>query len=314
MRLVPLCVLIIMVCNVPATAQISDFCAGMPRAENAGLERIPASTDWFDVYELVPGVYSIHEPHQWQEIISYLILGDDRSLLFDTGNGMGDIRALVETLTDKPVVVVNSHSHTDHIGGNWQFDEIVAIDTEYGRGHTRGTDHAAVADEVSAEALCRPLPAGVDADTYRIRPYTVTRWVDSGHKIDIGGHVLEIVHTPGHAPDSVVLIDRARGYIWTGDTYHPRDMWLFAEDTDYAAYRKAIHFLADLAPDLKQVFPAHNVLVDWPVNLIAARDAFDRIVAGELEGEYDEELDTLLYTFEKFSMRLRADHPKNWQP
>ena len=122
----------------PAAAQISDFCAAMPRAENARFERLDTSNDWFDVYEIVPGVYSIHEPHQWQEVISYLIVGDDRAVIFDTGNGIGDMRAIVDSLTDLPVVVVNSQAHFDHVGGNQQVDTIVSIDTAYGREHANG--------------------------------------------------------------------------------------------------------------------------------------------------------------------------------
>jgi hypothetical protein len=43
-----------------------------------------------------------------------------------------------------------------------------------------------------------------------------------------------------------------------------------------------------------------------------ARDAYERIVGGELEGEYDAELDTLLYEFDGFSFLMGADHPTDW--
>ena len=225
----------------PATAQINDFCANVPRAENARFEKHDASTDWFDVYEIVPGVYSIHEPHQWQEVISYLIVGADKALMFDTGNGIGDIRAVVDSLTDLPVVVVNSHAHWDHMGGNFQFDAIISIDTEYGREKSRGLPNEAVRAELSAEALCRDIPGDLTQDSYVIHPYAEKiTWVEDGHTIDIGGHVLEIRHMPGHSPGSVVLLDRERGYLFSGDTYYPGPIWLFFPGTDLAAYRESL--------------------------------------------------------------------------
>jgi glyoxylase-like metal-dependent hydrolase (beta-lactamase superfamily II) len=57
-------------------------------------------------------------------VISYLVVGRDRALLFDTGMGMSDIHAIVSALTDRPVVVLNSHTHVDHVGGNLAFARI----------------------------------------------------------------------------------------------------------------------------------------------------------------------------------------------
>lgn len=54
----------------------------------------------------------------------FLIAGEKQAMLLDTGVGMGDLKAQVEKLTDKPVIVVNTHGHVDHAGGNFQFDEV----------------------------------------------------------------------------------------------------------------------------------------------------------------------------------------------
>ena len=293
----------------PAAAQITEFCAGMPRAENAGLEPIGFSTDWFDVYELVPGIYSIHEPYQWQEVISYLIVGEKQAVLFDTGNGIGNIRTLVDTITDTPVVVVNSHSHPDHVGDNHRFERVIALETDYGINNSQGFGNDDVREELSAEALCKALPGGVTQDNFVVPSWKITQFVDNGHEIDIGGRVLEIVHTPGHSPDSLMLLDRANGFLWTGDTYHPRDMWLYSPGTDLAAWKKTMQMLAELSPTITQLFPAHNVLVDKPESLVKARDAFADIMSGRADREYDEELGTVRYLFDTFSILMRYDHP-----
>jgi hypothetical protein len=53
---------------------------------------VPVSDPWFEVYRFAPSVFAIYEPHQSEETISYLIVGDNRAMLFDTGMGISDIR------------------------------------------------------------------------------------------------------------------------------------------------------------------------------------------------------------------------------
>ena len=50
--------------------------------------------------------------------LCYLVEGDDYALLIDSILGMGNLKAFCETLTDKPIRLVNTHSHSDHVGGN----------------------------------------------------------------------------------------------------------------------------------------------------------------------------------------------------
>ena len=95
-----------------------------------------------------------------------MILGKEKALLFDTGNGIGKIRAVVNGLTSLPVLVLNSHTHFDHIGGNAEFSAILAMDTDYTRKNTRGYSNELVWEEVSEEALCGVLPDGINPATY----------------------------------------------------------------------------------------------------------------------------------------------------
>ena len=96
----------------------------LPRPAYASLERVPVTEDWFEVYRIQPDLYAIYEPGHFQEVISYLITGSEKALLVDTGLGMGNIRKVVEELTSLPVLVMNTHTHFDHIGGNALFDTV----------------------------------------------------------------------------------------------------------------------------------------------------------------------------------------------
>ena len=67
---------------------------------------------------IMDGVYHISDP---LGVYSTLIVGSRRALLVDTGSGLGDLRGVVEGLTDRPLTVVNTHGHVDHISGDYQF-------------------------------------------------------------------------------------------------------------------------------------------------------------------------------------------------
>src|SRR5580765_1025336 len=100
--------------------QRPEWCRDLPRPAYSKLEHVPVPDKWFEVYRIRPGLFAIYEPHQQEEIISYLIVGEKRALLFDTGMGISNIKKVVQELTKLPVIVLNSHTHDDHVGGNWE--------------------------------------------------------------------------------------------------------------------------------------------------------------------------------------------------
>ena len=77
----------------------------------------------FTVQLVADGVYAIDE---FGIALMYLIIGKTQALLLDTGVGAGNVHAVVKELTDLPCLVVNSHHHYDHAGGNVWFDEVYA--------------------------------------------------------------------------------------------------------------------------------------------------------------------------------------------
>src|SRR3984885_13702933 len=142
-----LAILFLTICLTASMAgQQAEWCKNLPRPTYSKLERVPSSDNWFEVYKIRPGVFAIYEPHQLEEIISYLILGSDKALLFDTGMGISNIQAVVAGLTKLPVSVVNSHTHNDHVGDNWRFSDVYGMDTDYTRASARGSRDAAQAE------------------------------------------------------------------------------------------------------------------------------------------------------------------------
>ena len=90
-------------------------------------KKIDVADEWFDVIELPREVYAIAEPGHWQHVISYLIIGTKKSVLFDTGMGISDISAVVQKLTDTEIMVVNSHTHLTTSGMTGAFRKYMSL-------------------------------------------------------------------------------------------------------------------------------------------------------------------------------------------
>src|SRR5262249_728780 len=147
---------------------IPAWCEALPRPEFQALKRVTVSQDWFEVYVAAPGVFAIYEPHQSELAISYLITGQRSPVLFHTRMGIGYIRKVTSELNNLPIAVLNSHTHFDHVGGNWQFSNVLAMDTEFTRRNAQGSREDAQA-EIGPGQICGELPAGFDPKTYETR-------------------------------------------------------------------------------------------------------------------------------------------------
>jgi glyoxylase-like metal-dependent hydrolase (beta-lactamase superfamily II) len=279
-----------------------EWCRQLPRPEYKKLERVLNDEPWFEVYRIRPGVFAIYEPKQFEEVISYLILGEKRAVLFDTGLGIGKISAVVARLTPLPITVINSHTHFDHVGGNAEFKEIWNRDLPYTRGNMRGESSVYSRDALAPERLCGKLPPGVTEHSYKIRPWTSSQSLRDCEHVDLGGRDLEVIFTPGHTPDSLSLFDRKNGLLFTGDTFYPGPIYLFVPETDFAAYTGSVERLAALEPHVNLLLPAHNVPVAAPSYLKKLAIAVEQVNSGQAKGPVIE--GHREYQFDGFSLLL----------
>jgi glyoxylase-like metal-dependent hydrolase (beta-lactamase superfamily II) len=271
----------------PLAAQQADWCKNLPRPVYSKLERLPTADPWFEVYRIRPGVFAIYEPHQLEEVISYLIIGDEKSgrakaLLFDTGMGISNIQAVVARLTKLPVIVVNSHTHNDHVGDNSRFSDVYGMDTDFTRTNARGSKEDAQA-ELAPDELCGALPAGFDAKAYATKPFHITRWLHDGDKIDLGGRTLRVIGTPGHTPDAIALLDEENGLLFTGDSFYLGPIYLYRPETDLDAYVASMEKLAALAQRLQLLLPSHNTPIADPSYLPKVVAAIQQVRRGEVK-------------------------------
>lgn len=221
-------------------------------------EFINQSESWFDVYRIQEDLYAIYEPGQAEHVLAHLIVGTEKALLFDTGLGVGDIKSVVSQLTDREVIVLNSHTHYDHMGGNYQFDVIYGRDTEFTRINAQGKTNSEVSMFVPPGSFTRPTPEGFDPAAYHVKPFTITHVVQNHEVIDLGGRELEVLFTPGHTPDALCLLDRDRQLLFTGDTFYVGPLYAMLPESDLEAYLATAQTLLTVRNATEHLMTGHN--------------------------------------------------------
>jgi glyoxylase-like metal-dependent hydrolase (beta-lactamase superfamily II) len=290
-----------------AQGEKPEWCKALPRPEYKTLQRVLLDETWFEVYKVAPGTFAIYEPHQYEETISYLIVGTKQALLFDTGMGISNIKAVVARLTSRPVVVLNSHTHNDHVGGNWQFQYIFGMDTAFTRANAKGSREDAQG-ELAKDNVCGDLPTGFDRSKYDTKPWKISLFIHDGFKVNLGHRTVVVIATPGHTPDAIALIDRENGLLFTGDTYYPATIWLYRPETDLMAYIASVKKLVALAPQVRTVLGAHNIPVADPAVLAKLQDAIQTVVDGKAKPK-SVNGDEAAYQVGEFSFRMRNPLP-----
>jgi glyoxylase-like metal-dependent hydrolase (beta-lactamase superfamily II) len=231
----------------------------LPRSDWIKFEEVKQSQEWFEVYKPLPGIYAIWEPGHLEKVISYLIIGSKKSLLFDTGLGIGDIKRVVDGLADSEIVVLNSHTHWDHIGGNYQFNNIYGIDTDFTKINSQGKSNDEIKQKVIGDKIWKKTPNSFSVGNYHIKPFRIRHAIKDKEKIDLGDRLLEIIFTPGHSPDSICLLDSDNRYLFTGDTFYLSALYAHLPGSDFEAYFRSASQLASIAESVDKLLPSHKV-------------------------------------------------------
>ena len=195
--------------------------------------------DYFAVQYLGAGTYAIGEPRYYQQNYAYLILGEKRAVLFDSGSGTRDISGVVAFITHLPVTVIVSHLHFDHLGGIVPFDHVAMIDLPQTRADVSNGWFTPTRYEYLGLFDRREPPS-----------FRVSEWLKPGATIDLGGRTLMVLSTPGHTPTSVALFDPAKKWLFVGDFIYPTTLYAFLPGASLSAYQAtAQRLLRTLPPD-----------------------------------------------------------------
>lgn len=197
----------------------------------------------YGYWSIRPGFWVIS--NGWQ-CFQYLLIGETGAVLIDTGYGEGNIRAIAECITDKPIRPVNTHGHFDHTGGNgcwpkaWMSKNSMA---DCRRTFSRRND---------IWAAEKPFP-----------DYEACELAD-GDILDLGGETLEVLSIPAHHDGSIALLAKQNRVLFTGDEFESGQVLILKEQSDpdflptIARHRQNAERLLSRQVEYDYLFPAHN--------------------------------------------------------
>lgn len=197
------------------------------------------------------GFWAIEE----RGVFIYLIEGNDKAMLVDTGFGTGNLKELVESLTKKPVFVVITHSDGDHVGGNKQFEEIYMHPSDFDRYYDK------------------------PENTQKVLPI----W--EGDLLDLGTRKFEVIHIPGHTPGSIVLFDRENKEMICGDSFQYGSIFMFGGGRNFDALEASIKKIMKMKDGIEKLYPGHD---KYPVANTVFEDLLEGIEilrSGAVEGK-----------------------------
>ena len=157
------------------------------------------------IKEVLPGIFLMDEAH---EATGYLVVGNERACVIDTMNGYNDLYQAVRERTDKPLTVINTHGHPDHIFGNMFFQEayLHPADRKLARMFVEDPEYQQMLEE-------------------RKKAFPPFKDILPGDMIDLGGRTLEAFGLPGHTPGGILLLLREDRVLFTGDSIN-HHLWM----------------------------------------------------------------------------------------
>ena len=236
----------------------------------------------YKVCEIAPRTWRIEEWIGMAGVYSYLLEGTEAAALIDCGFGCIPLREIVAGLTDRPVTLLLTHGHYDHVGAADSFAGAVYLDPADAETY-RG--NAALMGPGGAGAVL-PLP---ETPAEALRPL----W--DGQCFDLGGRTLRVVAAPGHTRGCVCFLEEGTGRMYTGDTACRGDvLMMFPTSTPLADYAATLRRLIALreAGEVAVTWPAHHAVPIDPAIFDEFLAATEGILSGEMKGEVQRQFGT----------------------
>lgn len=263
------------------------------------------SPSWFEVIEINEHITLIRErldkvePRYLTKYTNiYVIKGNHSAILFDTGSGVQKIKPIVDKIVDDlELIVINSHSHFDHVLSNYEFKEVYI--------------HELDASEISKSYDVSQLP--VNSEVFKsynnaIPPCSKIIELKGNETFDLGDLTIEVLHTPGHSSGSICLLT-SQGDMFSGDTVHYGSVYLPNRD-EINILINSLNFLKDKKA-IQKIYPAHGdselgrEIIAETIEVIFTKYPFKLdldIIIPQNIGQYNKFLDAYIMKSDKFSL------------
>lgn len=215
--------------------------------------------------------------------LCYLVEGREKALLIDALCGVGSLKAFVRELTDLPVQVVNTHGHVDHCGANFEYGACFIHPADVSLMYQHADPEKRLAFAKSG-AAAGPLPVEPLLSDV-IPPCAVKTYpIGDGDKFDLGGVELEVIGVPGHSRGTVVLLDREKRLVYSGDACNVNTLLFVEGAVSIEEYRESLIHFKSFQPDFDVMYGGHglhpvpNSIIDEAIELC------DEIMAGTDDG------------------------------
>ena len=183
----------------------------------------------------------------------FLLAGEEKALLIDSGMQIRNAREIAESLVDLPVELLNTHADPDHIASNHEFESF----------------------------YMNPAEA---SNFYKTQKRTGTIIpVTDGDIIDLGGRALEIITLPGHTPGSIAVLDKNYRALFSGDPIQDGSIFMFGVHREMHAYILSLEKLGKHRDRFDKIYPSHGTCPIEPKLIDALCDGAKRILAGGIE-------------------------------
>ncbi len=170
----------------------------------------------YEIREIAPKIFVINE---YNLTTMTVVLGSERALVIDVGDGVGDYKKVVESLVEgKPYDVYLTHGHVDHSGGRGQFEKIFMSQKDVAYLQESGT----LLRFLYLFGMKFIIPT-IPYRKARIKKgkEPVVNYVMEGDEIDLGDRHVEVLAYPGHTPGSLAYFVREEKVIIGGDAFNP---------------------------------------------------------------------------------------------
>ena len=185
----------------------------------------------------------------------FLLAGDKKALLIDSGMTLQNAREIAESLVSLPIELLNTHGDPDHVASNGQFD-------------------AFYMDPAEASNYYK-----TQKKTGKMIPVT------DGDVIDLGNRELEIITIPGHTPGSIAVLDKNNRALISGDPIQDGNIFMFGIQREMHAYLLSLEKLEKQKDRFDVIYPSHGTFPVEPELISALHKGATRLLNGEIQGE-----------------------------